>query len=128
MTSTHPTEEPQRATCGCGGECGGQRDPAEAIATVQRDDRTNLLDRPVKAGAVDGDLDVRRIPHDQRHATVLTAVAGLVPGERLIVAAPHWPQRLLDQIEQEVHGCFRFDSLVDGPEVWRVCITKDSCC
>lgn len=75
-----------------------------------------------------GDIDVRTLPHGSRHAHVISQVSALVPGEAVVVAAPHDPLRLLSEIQTEVHGAFSFDYLAAGPDLWRVAITRTECC
>ncbi len=112
--TTESTKD-QTATCGCGGEggCGGTAIGVDDLASAQ-----------VEAT----DLDVRAIPHEHRHARVIGAVTSLVPGEALVVAAPHDPVPLLRQIEVEVAGDFSVDYLQSGPVVWRVSIARVTCC
>lgn len=106
----------RQGECGCGG-CGcGANQEVEETPQAQR------------AAGESADLDVTTIPHAVRHATVIEHVAALVPGEALVIAAPHHPARLLDQIVAEVPGCVSFEALAEGPEVWRVQVTRDTCC
>lgn len=129
--------------CGCGGDggCGGgAQGAATAVTEVDPGGRTDLglsaagAPSPVPSsgqlapGAEPGDVDVREIPREFRHARVIGQVTSLVPGETLVIAAPHAPTPLLNQIEQEVAGEFTFDYLLEGPHVWRVQVTRVTCC
>lgn len=129
--------------CGCGGDggCGGGSQGAPtAVAEVDPGGRTELglsaagASSPVPSpdqlapGAEEGDIDVREIPREFRHARVIGQVTSLVPGESLVIAAPHAPTPLLNQIEREVAGDFTFEYLLEGPEVWRVAVNRVTCC
>lgn len=133
----------ESGACACGGTCGGggtaQETPA-AVTEVDPGGRTELglsaaaADSPVPApdqlapGAEEGDVDVREIPREFRHARVIGQVTSLVPGESLVIAAPHAPTPLLNQIEREVTGEFSFEYLLEGPNVWRVAVNRVTCC
>ncbi len=67
---------PQPAGCGGACGCGGDRGSSAAAAPVL---------------TVDARLDVRDLPHDRRHAVVLSTVAALPPGEAVVLIAPHAP-------------------------------------
>jgi uncharacterized protein (DUF2249 family) len=67
-------------------------------------------------------LDVRPIPHAIRHATVFGALDAMAPGEPLVIIAPHAPLPLLRQLEER--GPIDVEFLVDGPDEWRVQITR----
>lgn len=132
----------ESGACACGGTCGGGSAEA-APATVTE---INPGGRPelgltaagapsevpardeLAPGAEPGDVDVREIPHEFRHARVIGQVTSLVPGESLVIAAPHAPMPLLNQIEREVTGDFTFEYLLEGPQVWRVQVNRVTCC
>src|SRR5690554_1914597 len=113
MRSDDMTQDTAQSTGGCacgGGGCGSQQtDPA-----VDRGDRTELTGAkaPATASAAQpGDLDVREIEPAHRHARVIGQVSALVPGEVVVVAAPHAPERLLVEIDADVPGDFTFEYL-----------------
>lgn len=113
--------------CGCGAQAPGEQQTVKTEAAPA--DAVNLLaTAPVGPAAEEGDIDARTIPHEVRHARIISMVSALVPGEQVIVAASHLPQRLLNEIDIEVQGAFTFTVLADGPDLWRVAITRDSCC
>lgn len=92
--------------CGCGGcGCGGGQ-PAEGADA-------SLL-------GVDTRLDVREIPHSQRHAVVLSAVAELRPGEAVVLVAPRAPRPVLAEVESRFGAQIEAQWLQSGPEVWQV--------
>ncbi|MDN4481527.1 DUF2249 domain-containing protein [Demequina muriae] len=121
------TEAAEGCACG-GGGCGSQQAPP----AVDRGERTELSTgaaSPVSASAAQPrDIDVRAIPHEHRHARVIGQVTSLVPGEVVVIAAPHAPERLLAEIDADVSGDFAFEYLQRGPEVWRVAISRLTCC
>lgn len=93
--------------CGCGGcDCGGS-EPSEASAAAPA-----LL-------SLDARLDVREVPHAQRHALVLSTVEALVPGEAVVLVAPHAPRPVLAQISEAFPGQIRTEWLQSGP-VWQI--------
>ena len=107
--------------CGCGG-CGCGAD-APQDAPRGAEPQEVVVQKPAAA-----DIDVRAIPREVRHARVIGEVTALVPEESLVVAAPHDPRRLLDEIEVDVAGEFAFDYVDAGPELWRVRVTRITCC
>lgn len=105
----------EKTSCGCGGACGGGGN----VVSVED---------AMSAVVPETDLDVREIPHESRHARVIGVVTALVPGESVVIAAPHDPKPLLNEIDCDVPGDFRTDYLLAGPVVWRAQITRDTCC
>ncbi|UNX54593.1 DUF2249 domain-containing protein [Georgenia sp. TF02-10] len=69
-------------------------------------------------------LDVRPVPHAIRHATVFGALGAIAPGFALDLVAPHNPLPLLAQIEQREPGAFTVEYLEEGPEAWRLRLTR----
>ena len=93
--------------CGCGGcGCGGGGQIAEDIEP--------------------GDLDVRQLPHGQRHEVIFTMLGRLEPGQYFILANDHDPKPLRYQLEAQHPDTYFFDYLQSGPEVWRVRIGRVS--
>jgi uncharacterized protein (DUF2249 family) len=92
--------------CGCGGcGCGGDQPAGPAAAPVL---------------SVDARLDVRDVPHSQRHALVLSTVAALPPGEAVVLVASHAPRPVLAEIDDRFGGQVQAQWLQSGPEVWQV--------
>jgi uncharacterized protein (DUF2249 family) len=99
----------EAADGGCGGgecACGGDRPAADAAAAP-------LL-------SVDARLDVRSLPHGERHARVLAAVDALPGDGALVLIAPHAPRPLLAEIDARYPGQIDTQWLQDGPEVWQI--------
>jgi uncharacterized protein (DUF2249 family) len=102
------------ATGGCGGHggcgCGGDAPGAlSASATVL---------------SIDPRLDVRDLPHGQRHDRVLAALDALPADGALVLVAPHAPLPLLAQIDARYGGQMTVDWLQDGPDVWQIRLSR----
>jgi uncharacterized protein (DUF2249 family) len=101
--------EADAAGGGCGGDgacgCGGDR---------------GRVDAPAPVLSVDARLDVRSLPHDQRHARVLAALDALPADAALVLVAPHAPRPLLAEIGARYHGQMDVEWLQDGPDVWQI--------
>lgn len=101
------------AGCGCGGcGCGGGA-PEGDLAVVDPND-----------------LDAREIPHAVRHARIFEAVDALEPGESFVLLNDHDPKPLRFQLEAREPGQIGWDYLAQGPETWRVRISRAGghCC
>ncbi len=59
-----------------------------------------------------------------RKARVLSTFDALDNGESVVVVNDHLPRGLLHHFEEQRPGCFAWTSLEEGPEVFRVQITK----
>ncbi|MFU8872773.1 DUF2249 domain-containing protein [Micromonospora sp. SL4-19] len=97
---------------GCGGGtcgCGGDSATPEALAPVL---------------TIDPRLDVRQLPHDRRHATVLAALDAMPAGGALVLVAPHAPRPLLAEIEARYRGGMLTEWLQDGPDTWQVRLSR----
>jgi uncharacterized protein (DUF2249 family) len=94
----------ESAGCGCGCGCGH----ADAAAS----------------GTEPSDLDVRSLPHALRHEQIFAAVNTLAPGEFFVLANDHDPKPLRFQFEAHAPGAIGWEYLAEGPDVWRVRITR----
>jgi uncharacterized protein (DUF2249 family) len=92
--------------CGCGG-CDCAQDSADASA-------------PAPVLAVDARIDVRGVPHAERHARVLAAIDALPADRALVLVAPHAPRPLLAQIDARYPGQIETQWLQEGPDVWQI--------
>lgn len=93
---------------GCGGSgcgCGGDLGAADAPATLL---------------SVDTRIDVRSLPHDERHPRVLAAIDALPGDGALVLIAPHAPRPLLAEIDARYPGQVDTQWLQDGPDVWQI--------
>lgn len=93
---TIETKSKQRGGCGCG--CAAEPEVPE--------------------------LDVTLVPKLIRHAAVLGGVGGLKSGQAFIIAVPHDPLPLLKQIQRQFADTVATEYLTEGPEVWRVQLTR----
>ncbi|MBX6385997.1 MAG: DUF2249 domain-containing protein [Microbispora sp.] len=76
------------------------------------------------AELVDGELDVRRLPHRRRHEEIFATYAALAPGEAFVLVNDHDPKPLYYQFAAEHTGEFEWEYLATGPEEWRVRIAR----
>ncbi|MGB7820043.1 MAG: DUF2249 domain-containing protein [Ornithinibacter sp.] len=70
------------------------------------------------------ELDARAIPHAIRHATVFGALSAIPSGGSLDLVAPHDPKPLLAQIAEREAGTISVRYLDEGPEAWRLRLTR----
>ena len=71
-------------------------------------------------------LDVRVIPPRDKHPTIFSTFDGLKPGESFVLLNDHDPKPLRYQLEAEHSGQFGWTYLEQGPEVWRVEISRST--
>lgn len=69
-------------------------------------------------------LDVRPIPPQQKHPTILETFDELEPGDHFTLVNDHDPKPLRYQFQAERPGEMEWEYLEEGPEVWRVRLTK----
>lgn len=69
-------------------------------------------------------IDVRVIPHAQRHPLIFGALEALTPGKALEVTADHDPRPLHHHLDTRYPGLFGWSYLERGPDVWRVEIER----
>ena len=69
-------------------------------------------------------LDVRPIPPKDKHPTIFETFDELAPGEDFVLVNDHDPKPLYYQFEAERPGEMDWEYLEEGPEVWKVRITK----
>lgn len=70
------------------------------------------------------ELDVRVIPHQQRHMLIFQAMDKLAVGESLVIKNDHDPVPLRFQAESLYGNQFEWEYLEQGPEVFRLCFTR----
>lgn len=78
------------------------------------------------AGRSDGDdtLDVRELAPAQRHESIFAAYDALAGGAGFVLVNDHDPKPLRYQFEAEHAGEHTWESLEEGPTVWRVRIGR----
>ena len=70
------------------------------------------------------DLDVRTLPHGQRHEIIFSRLDQLQPGESLVIVNDHDPKPLRYQTAALWPDRFEWTYREAGPERWRVAITR----
>lgn len=69
-------------------------------------------------------LDVRDLPAAQRHSTIVGHFHSLKSGQAMELTNDHDPKPLYYMFSAEFPDTFTWDYLEEGPEKWRVKITK----
>ena len=69
-------------------------------------------------------LDVRTIQPRDRHPMIFNTFDALQPGESFELVNDHAPKPLYYQFLHEREGLFEWSNREEGPEVWRVEITR----
>ncbi len=69
-------------------------------------------------------IDVRPIPHQQRHPLIFRTYDTLKPGEGFILVVDHDPKPVFFELDFVQKGKFTWDYLEQGPELWRVQVAK----
>jgi len=75
-------------------------------------------------GGQEPGLDVRQLPHWQRHDAIFTAYRALQPGRGFVLVNDHDPLPLRYQFEAQYPGQFTWDYAEAGPRTWRVRIGR----
>ncbi|TAM93466.1 MAG: DUF2249 domain-containing protein [Jatrophihabitans sp.] len=118
-------------SCGCG--CGSDGGPAEPIQIGRRPPEGFVPGMPATGGAAaaadgadlpGGDLDVRVLPHGQRHEIIFARLDALAPGEELVIVNDHDPKPLRYQTAALWPDVFEWTYRESGPQRWRVAITR----
>ncbi|HEU5349452.1 MAG TPA: DUF2249 domain-containing protein [Ktedonobacterales bacterium] len=71
-------------------------------------------------------LDVRTIPPPQRHPMIFQRFVALPEGGSFVLVNDHDPKPLYYQLNFEYSGQLGWDYLEQGPQVWRVRISRIS--
>ena len=71
-------------------------------------------------------VDVRQIAPRDRHPLIFSTFRGLGANEAMELVNDHDPRPLYYQFQAELPGQFGWDYLENGPDVWRVRITKQA--
>ena len=69
-------------------------------------------------------IDVRGVAPRERHPLVFNTFHSLGKGESMELINDHDPQPLRSQFQAEKPGLFAWDYLENGPQTWRVRVTK----
>ena len=76
------------------------------------------------------ELDVRVIPPRDKHPTIFRTFDGLTSGQSMILVNDHDPRPLRYQLAAERPETFEWTYQQQGPDVWRVQISRVAghCC
>jgi uncharacterized protein (DUF2249 family) len=110
-----PVAEGQEGGAGCG--CGCSHDDAGT-------ERSSGTLQIVAAPADPADLDVRALPHGQRHEIIFARLDQLEPGQSLVIVNDHDPKPLRYQTEALWPDRFEWSYEQAGPDIWRVAISR----
>ncbi|MEO9256435.1 MAG: DUF2249 domain-containing protein [Tepidiformaceae bacterium] len=69
-------------------------------------------------------LDIRPVPHSQRHLVIFGKYLELAPGAGFVLLVDHDPVPLRYQFQAEHKDNFTWDYLEEGPQTWRVRIGR----
>jgi uncharacterized protein (DUF2249 family) len=83
-------------------------------------------DVEIGAGEAKLKFDVRKIPPPDRHPSIFHRFATLTPGESIEIINDHDPRPLYFHFQQTYGQGFSWEYLQQGPDLWRVKITKES--
>ena len=70
------------------------------------------------------ELDVTKIPPREKHPTIFRTFDGLAQGESFLLVNDHDPRPLRHQFEFERSDSFTWEYVEQGPEVWKVRLTR----
>ncbi len=69
-------------------------------------------------------LDARPIIPREKHPAIHATFEGLAPGASMLLINDHDPKPLYYEFSFEKPGMFKWEYTEQGPEVWKVVITK----
>jgi uncharacterized protein (DUF2249 family) len=69
-------------------------------------------------------VDVREMPHGQRHPRIFTRFTRLAAGESFVLVNNHDPKPLRREFEAAHPGRFTWEYVESGPEQWQIRITR----
>lgn len=69
-------------------------------------------------------IDVRQVMPRMRHPLIFSTFDQLQPGEGFVLLNDHDPRPLLYQFNVNYPGDFGWDYEADGPDLWRVRISR----
>lgn len=69
-------------------------------------------------------IDVRTIAPRDRHPLIFSTFGGLAAGEAMELVNDHDPRPLYYQFDAQLPGQFSWEYLEQGPDTWRVAITR----
>ncbi len=72
----------------------------------------------------DVELDVRPLRKAEKHPAIFDTFDALAVGESFVLVNNHDPRHLRDEFDTEYPGGYGWEYLEDGPEAWRIQITR----
>ncbi len=69
-------------------------------------------------------IDAQSIPPHSRHATIFATFGQLATGQTMELVNSHDPKPLFFRFQNSVPGQFTWSYLEQGPDTWRVAITR----
>ncbi|MDD2446234.1 MAG: DUF2249 domain-containing protein [Tissierellia bacterium] len=70
-------------------------------------------------------VDARDYKPNDKHIVIFETFDSLGKGEKMELINDHDPKPLYYQFQAERQGFFNWEYIEEGPEVWRVAITKN---
>lgn len=95
--------------------------PGIDLPTMARDFDTLLSGGQLEKA---GELDVREVPHGQRHPRIFGSYSRLAPGESFVLVNNHDPKPLRREFDATYPGQFEWNYLETGPAQWRIRIGR----
>ena len=95
--------------------------PGADLPTLVADLHTLLDGGRLDSPAV---VDVRLIPHGQRHPRIFARFARLAPGESFTLVNNHDPKPLRREFQAAYPGAFSWEYVEQGPEQWQIRIGR----
>lgn len=109
--------------CGCGGS--HEHAAAEPDTGVLQIGTVPPAASADPAGEIaPGELDVRVLPHGQRHEIIFTRLDELELGGELVIVNDHDPKPLRYQTSAMWPDRFEWSYREAGPQIWRVAIVR----
>jgi uncharacterized protein (DUF2249 family) len=106
----------------CGGQDGNRN--IFTLAATPCCTSSNAVGRIALMSASPLELDVRVIPPRDKHPAIFRTFDGLASGQAMVIVNDHDPRRLRAQFAAERPNAFDWTYEVEGPEVWRVRISR----
>lgn len=80
---------------------------------------------PANASPVVATIDVREVPHFQRHALIYKTFDSLQPGQAFMLVVDHDPKPVIFELDFMHKGKFAYAYVEQGP-LWRIRMSKTS--
>lgn len=97
---------------------------ARGARLYPRLEEDDIMSHACSCGGATASLDVRDVPPRIRHPRIFETFDALGPGHAFVLVNDHDPRPLYYQFQAERPGTFGWRYLEQGPEVWRVEISK----